>query len=144
MSDLPSAADAGDDRDGLCDGVPDGRELPVEVEAGSGPVLRGHARVAVSPELFFEFQRTQDFLEREALESRAQYHAAVDAKERADACGSEPDRAIAAWWVKASFEAWHSLHVLRAEIARIEAKWHQENAMRMTLRSERMWNAELR
>ena len=116
------------------------RGLPSETagELGHAAKIRSHARRPVNPELFREFERTIESLEEECEAKRAEYYEAIATRD-----AGRSDKQLAEWWVKVSFEAWHGMRVFIAEIARLEAKWHQENALRKTLNSERLWNADL-
>lgn len=116
------------------------RGLPGEKAGELGHVakVRRHARRSVNPELFREFERVIEDLEAECEAKRADYYQAA-----AEHDAGRGDKQLAEWWLRVTFESWHELRWFIAEVARIEAKWHQENALRKTLNSERLWNAEL-
>ena len=116
------------------------RGLPgkADGELGRGAKVSRDAIRPVDPELFREFERTIEALEAECEAKRTAYYDAIAASD-----AGRHDEQLAGFLVKVSFDNWHAMRVLIAEVARLEAKWHQENAMRKTLNSERLFNADL-
>lgn len=107
-------------------------------ELGHAAKIRRHAIRPVDPEFLREFERTIEGLEADCEAKRTAYYDAIAASD-----AGRHDEQLAGFLVKVTFDNWHAMRVLIAEVARLESKWHQENAMRKTLIAERLFNADL-